>query len=503
MKTSILIILLAVLTVQSTPGQSTDTITDGPADTSLAEMEGLVFSENGEDVEIGNFWDLVSQAGPIRYPIFGIFLVGIFLISLKSIELIVDKRRAMALENISMRDMDLNDVSGLVAKQTDTMLSRISSTLLNVYQTSKNSDSLHDEVANFIRFQQDNFNTFRSRIDFLSDTAGALGLLGTVWGMFIVFSSGNLEREIILTGMGIALLTTLLGLVVSIALNFSSTLAYGYFMKRLDQVKGKAEEIRFRLLEIQDGFSRNTLTPKPAVHPNNNHHDYQDSELYFGEEPDEEVTIATKVEPAHLRIVSHIKEAVVDNELADIKVSVTDHHAKAAEDVTVELAVTAGDGTLNKTEVITDASGNAFFNWKLGQKPGLQTVDARVKDSEEKGLVKVLEVTALVGEPKQLLFRANNQSGLPGKKLKTPLITEIRDKFGNPIEGCNVHLEVTTGNGQLGKGEESVVLTTNQNGEISIPFTLDNEPGFNTVDVSVKKAGLFKKYQALGQEVSN
>ena len=55
--------------------------------------------------------------------------------------------------------------------------------------------------------------------------------------MFIVFSSGNLEREIILTGMGIALLTTLIGLIVSIALNFSSTLVYSYFMKRLDQVK--------------------------------------------------------------------------------------------------------------------------------------------------------------------------------------------------------------------------------------------------------------------------
>ena len=50
---------------------------------------------------------------------------------------------------------------------------------------------LHDEIANFVQFQQDRFDTFRRRVDFLSDTAGALGLLGTVWGIFTVFLPGS------------------------------------------------------------------------------------------------------------------------------------------------------------------------------------------------------------------------------------------------------------------------------------------------------------------------
>ncbi|PTM14701.1 MAG: hypothetical protein DA443_04385, partial [Bacteroidetes bacterium] len=78
----------------------------------------------------------------------------------------------------------------------------------------------------------------------------ALGLLGTVWGMFMVFSSGSLDKDTILAGMGVALLTTLLGLVVSITLNFFSTLIQGYFSGHLENVVQKADELRFRLLEI-------------------------------------------------------------------------------------------------------------------------------------------------------------------------------------------------------------------------------------------------------------
>jgi biopolymer transport protein ExbB/TolQ len=40
--------------------------------------------------------------------------------------------------------------------------------------------------------------------------------MGTVWGMFTVFFQGSAEQEVILRGMGIALITTLLGLVVTI-----------------------------------------------------------------------------------------------------------------------------------------------------------------------------------------------------------------------------------------------------------------------------------------------
>ncbi|MEX0686882.1 MAG: MotA/TolQ/ExbB proton channel family protein [Balneolales bacterium] len=477
--------------------QTTDISDSTTSDTASLDGTGLVIGEDS-DVEISNFWDLIGQAGPIRYPIFGIFLVGVFLITIKAFELFMDQRQSMPIETATMQDLNLSELTELITKQADNMLSHISATLLNVFKT-KNTDSLHDEVANYVRFQHDNFNTFRIRIDFLSDTAGALGLLGTVWGMFIVFSSGDLEKEIILTGMGIALLTTLLGLVVSIGLNFLSTLAQGYFMKRLEQVKSKAEEIRFRLLEIQD-----TRIKAKAIAPSN--HAKQpvpvgivDNDSYPDEDYEEKKEEITLPQPAYLRLHNNPKQARAGSRLSDIKVSVFDKNESPVQGVIINAIVS--DGKLGNTEMITDMEGKVFFNWTLGSMIGRQVMEVKVEGSTNSALSHKLNIDALAGDPKELSLKNNHQSGIPNKKIKNPIIAEVRDEFGNPVEGCNVHLEITAGNGKLGYGKESVVLSTNREGSISIPFTLGNEPGFNVVDISIKKAGINKKYQAMGQEV--
>lgn len=204
-----------------------------------------------------SFFDLLRQAGSIRYAIFAVFVIGLFLIVLKVIDVYSDKRRGTGLLENSYQNMNLKDIATEVSAETSHMMSTISSTLLNVYQTSLNAENLQDEISTFSRIQQEKYNSFAKRVDFLSDTAGALGLLGTVWGMFMVFSSGSLEKDTILAGMGVALLTTLLGLVVSITLNFFSTLIQGYFSGHLEQVVQKADELRFRLLEISQNSNGN------------------------------------------------------------------------------------------------------------------------------------------------------------------------------------------------------------------------------------------------------
>ena len=197
-----------------------------------------------------SFFDLLRQAGSIRYAIFAVFIIGLFLIVLKVFDVYSDKQRSSGLLGNSYQTMNLKEIVSDVSAETSHLMSNISSTLLNVYQTSLNAENLQDEISTFSRIQQEKYNSFAKRVDFLSDTAGALGLLGTVWGMFMVFSSGSLEKDTILAGMGVALLTTLLGLVVSITLNFFSTLIQGYFSGHLENVVQKADELRFRLLEI-------------------------------------------------------------------------------------------------------------------------------------------------------------------------------------------------------------------------------------------------------------
>jgi len=205
-----------------------------------------------------NLWEIIGQAGPIQYPIYGLLVVGLFFITLKLFELMRDRSLQKELQSKSFVNVALEDIQKIIGNQKDYFLSRIMSKLLNVYLTNSNADYLHDEITNFSSTLKDSFTTFKNRIDFLSDTAGALGLLGTVWGMFIVFSSGSIEKEIILVGMGVALMSTLLGLVVSIILNFFTTVIDGYYSRHLEGVVSKADELRFRLIELSDTSSNKT-----------------------------------------------------------------------------------------------------------------------------------------------------------------------------------------------------------------------------------------------------
>lgn len=197
-----------------------------------------------------SIWTLLEQAGGIRFPIYGILIIGLLLIFIKVFELIQDRKSQKKLEEFGFSTMNLEEIRNTINGSSGFMLSFIMAKLLNVFANNQNTDYLHDEISTYNQLKQDEFATFKQRIDFLSDTAGALGLLGTVWGMFLVFSTGSSEKETILIGMGVALMSTLLGLVVSIILNFFTTLTQGFFTKHLQKVIDKADELRFRLIEI-------------------------------------------------------------------------------------------------------------------------------------------------------------------------------------------------------------------------------------------------------------
>ena len=137
---------------------------------------------------IGDFWSLTQQAGPLRWPIFFVLAFGMVQVFLKLYELIRDRRVSADLTGADLARVDLDAITTLIARQEETMLSSLQSTMVNVFQTRPGEGLLHDEISNFVVFQQDQFASFRRRMEFLSDTAGALGLMGTVWGM-LPFSS--------------------------------------------------------------------------------------------------------------------------------------------------------------------------------------------------------------------------------------------------------------------------------------------------------------------------
>jgi biopolymer transport protein ExbB/TolQ len=348
-----------------------------------ADDAAIRVSNDTSSGTLNNMFALLEQAGGIRYAIYLVLAFGVFLLCLKAYDLFSDSIKSKHMFGKSFRYMEIQDIIKVVASEKDHMLSRISAVQLNVYQSSKSAEYLHDEISNYNRFHQDNFTIYRSRIDFLSDTAGALGLLGTVWGMFMVFSTGNLEKEQILAGMGVALLTTLLGLIVSIILNFFTTVIQSYFSKYLEKVVDKADELRFRLMELNELGS----------HPANNLDNQQNGRSIQAEIQKPHSTVSEKTIkrepkletflPRHLLIENNNQGGNAGEMLSKpIKSVLLDQNKKPIRGTKLHFKVTEGDGKFSNEndffEMATDENGRVEVMFKLGNKPGLNSVEVSV-----------------------------------------------------------------------------------------------------------------------------
>lgn len=440
---------------------------------------------------IGNFWDLTKHAGGFRWLIFLVLVVGVFLITMKIYELTVDRLKARQFERTNLQKLDKKRITDLISRQSDHILSRLAATLINVFQTSRNADSLHDEIANYVQFQHDKFTTFRTRIDFLSDTAGALGLLGTVWGMFIVFFSGNLDKQVILTGMGIALLTTLLGLIVSIFLNFFSTVASGIYNKRLDQVIKKSDELRFRLLEINEmnGYEKRMNPRNESVLKGNGHKNIVEKQ-------------ASEKDVLSSYSGDGKKEQMLKNENFGTSKKMSDFIPKTENTVFSTKGTAGSNNNGNGHTMISDTFDVTRFN-RMPEHHADKPIREEHASSEDVSTLSSSTPTAVNLYQLHLCKeKGNNQIGQTGKVLPEPFIVEVHDESGSAVDHCNVHFEVQRGNGTFPNGSKSATVHTDEDGVAKIRFTLDIKPGFNIVTAKLSDANKHVRFQAVGQEVT-
>jgi biopolymer transport protein ExbB/TolQ len=182
-------------------------------------INGLTFASNrpGPDPlpqgasDIGSFWAMAQLGGWIGYVIMGVLALGLFLIIYKRVDLFMDKRASQKLRQAAFHRMGLDEIESMTNRQS--LLAETIAHLIEFYRAGGQTSDIHQELVVYINQENERFETFRGWLNFFSDSAGALGLLGTVWGVFLTFFGGSLDSEKILNGMGVALITTLLGLV--------------------------------------------------------------------------------------------------------------------------------------------------------------------------------------------------------------------------------------------------------------------------------------------------
>ena len=86
----------------------------------------------------------------------------------------------------------------------------------------------------------------------------------------------------------------------------------------------------------------------------------------------------------------------------------------------------------------------------------------------------------------------DEQEGAPGETLTNPYVIEVKDQYGNLLQGAQVRFTVTEGDGTLTVEN----ATTDANGRAQSLLTLGRQPGVNAVEVSV--AELEATFNALG-----
>ena len=500
------------------------------ADTSLTEEVAADIATEG--LTMDNLWGLVGQARGFQYPIFLTLIIGLFLIAMKVYELRADSKEAEDLETAAFPEMDSRRITLLVSNQDDSMSARLHATMLNVFQTQRSADTLHEEISNFLQYQHDRFSTFKRRVDFLSDTAGALGLLGTVWGIFTVFSSGTADRQIILIGMGVALITTLLGLVVSIILNLSSTEVYSFFNRRLDEIGDKADELRFRLMELASEETHTVTTPMAAT-------------AGVGAEISEPASVHTK-EPSRPKTDSRTGGQTMQegnarhalNSQASVSASQTEtavadppaqedvsqpeqvilqelpSEATVADKVRGNVQVVGGSGEPLSASVRLSCSGGTFengedaitveatdegasFTWATGTEAGTDVLEATV-ETEDNAISTRHELKLQPGEPARYAQQGNNQGAPVGQPLPKPFQVVLRDSHDNPVPGHEVFFEAEDGDGTFENGKAKTRVVTNRDGVASASFTLGDAPGLRQVTARLGEKTL--TFQAMAIE---
>ena len=463
---------------------------------------------------LGDFWSLTQQAGPLRWPIFGILAIGLVQVFLKLYELLRDGAVSKKLSGLDLSRAKIDDISRLIASHEESMLSSLWSTMINVFQTRPGEGLLHDEITNFVSFQQDQFGAFRRRMEFLSDTAGALGLMGTVWGMFTVFFQGTAEQDVILRGMGIALITTLLGLVVSIILNFSATELSTFFGKRVERVSRKSDELRFRLME---------LAPK-SIPVDRGSTDALQADLgrvakaleavsaspAFSEPPPSPPPAAPPAPPAppaptwrYVEMENDDPAARAGEVFSGLNLLVCDTHGAPAPDVPVSVAIAGAEGALNgggrQLRTNSDAEGRVRLDCTVPESIGLFGLEVSLP--EQPGPPTRLEIMVLPGVPAHVDQEGNHQATVAGMKLPLPLGVSVLDRFGNPVAGIPVGFAVTQGDGKFGSGNGAYRVKTDEQGRAATLFVVADQVGQNVVSATVEGTSAPVEFVAFGTEV--
>lgn len=153
-----------------------------------------------------------------------------------------------------MRDLDekmsAGDLEGAVAQCKETRGPVASICREGLERVGDRMENIERAVSSFGSLQAANLEKGCSWITMLIVMAPSLGFLGTVVGIVIAFGqiqlAGDISPTIVASGMKVALITTIFGIIVALVLQ----LFYNYILSKIDSITSQMEESAITLLDV-------------------------------------------------------------------------------------------------------------------------------------------------------------------------------------------------------------------------------------------------------------
>ncbi len=234
-------------------------------------------SSGPSELERLTVWNILQMNDWFLWPFIALTAYGLMINIYRMLVEHREKSRSEALLKGKIHAKNLNNLVQLVRANQPSRASRLFHQLIASFEKNSQAETLNEEINQFAAAESQSFERFNRVNAFLSEASGALGLLGTVWGIFVTFYSAKLDGPTILRGMSIALITTLTGLIISLVLNSCGTYLYTLSNRQINLIVEKASELRQALLYLQkrsiSGIQAvkenrpNFRVPEPGYHP--------------------------------------------------------------------------------------------------------------------------------------------------------------------------------------------------------------------------------------------
>ena len=176
-----------------------------------------------------------------------------------------------------------------------------------------------------------------------------------------------------------------------------------------------------------------------------------------------------------------------------VQVRVTDDAGLPVAGVAVSFTQSAQGGSVSPQTTTSDAFGAASTSWTLGHKPGTQMAMAAVQ-----GFSVAVTAAVLPGPAAQVLIASgDDQVGMVGEYLVSPVEVRVQDEFENPVGGQIVSfavgeaggsVELTPSGSAAGIGPAAAATAsavTEASGSTRAHWVLGTKAGVHTLEASV------------------